>query len=166
MTMENLTTSGVWVARAATAERVQDGAASELHLLADGEHTGGGLTINRALLESGSPGAPAHSHSRTTEAVVVLGGSLDVLLGEEVVTLGAGDLVVVQPGVVHAFAPSVGSGADMLAIFTPGQERFEYYRLLEQLYRGTATVDDLAANAERYDNQYAVSDAWTEHRAD
>lgn len=160
---EHLTTTGVWIARASTAERVQDGPTSELHLLADGQHTGGGLTINRALLEAGSPGAPAHSHSRTTEAIVVLGGSLDVLLGEQVVTLGTGDLVVVQPGVVHAFAPTAGVGADMLAVFTPGQERFEYYRLLEQLYRGTATVADLTANAERYDNQYASSEAWTEH---
>lgn len=162
---QDLMPSGAWIARASTAERVQDGPTSGLQLLVDGEQSGGALTINRAVLEPGSPGAPAHSHTRTTEAIFVVDGSLDVLLGEQVVTLGAGDLVVVPPAIVHAFAPSTGSGADMLAIFTPGQERFAYYRLLEQLYRGSATLDDLAANADRFDNQYAVSDIWAQHVA-
>ncbi|HWS34946.1 MAG TPA: cupin domain-containing protein [Actinoplanes sp.] len=157
-------TEGVWIARAATAEHVQDGPTSELHLLADAQHTGGALTINRAILDVGSPGAPAHSHSRTTEAILVLDGSLDVLTGDRVATLTTGDLVVIQPGVVHAFAPTAGCVADMLAVYTPGQQRFEYYRLLERLYRGEATVDDLTAGADRYDNRYATSETWKRHR--
>jgi quercetin dioxygenase-like cupin family protein len=149
-----------WIQRASDAERVQDGPTSSIVLLADAEHTGGRATINRAVLEVGSPGAPAHRHLSTTEAIFVISGSLDVLVDEEVHTLDAGDLVVLPPGTAHAFAPTQGRSADMLAIFTPGQDRFEYYRLLERLHRGTATLQDLAATSHLYDNHYTESPVW------
>lgn len=157
---DSTTTSTPLVVRAADAERVQDGPTSELVLLADGEHTEGGLTINRALLEVGSPGAPVHRHLSTTECLYVIDGALDVLVDDEVHTLTAGDLAVLTPGTAHAFAPAPGRSADMLAIFAPGQERFAYYRLLERLHRGTATLDELMATASTYDNHYATSAAW------
>lgn len=156
----NATTSAPLIVRAADAERVLDGPTSELVLLADGQHTDGGLTINRALLEVGSPGAPVHRHLATTECLYVIDGALDVLVGDAVHTLGAGDLAVLTPGTAHAFAPAKGHRADMLAIFAPGQERFAYYRLLERLHRGTATLDELMATAATYDNHYAESGAW------
>lgn len=46
------------VIRDRDAERVQDGATSEIVLLADGADTQSRLTINRAALEIRSPGAP------------------------------------------------------------------------------------------------------------
>lgn len=157
---DTTTASAPLVVRASDAERVQDGPTSELVLLADGEHTDGGLTINRALLDVGSPGAPVHRHLSTTECLYVIDGALDVLVGDEVHTVTAGDLVVLTPGTAHAFAPAPGRSADMLAIFAPGQERFAYYRLLERLHRGTATLDELMATAATYDNHYATSEAW------
>ena len=78
-----------WIVRDAEAEQVQDGEFSRIILLADGEHTGGGLTVNRARLEVGSPGAPSHRHLHATETIFVIDGSLDVLVGEEVSALGA-----------------------------------------------------------------------------
>ncbi|KAA1424300.1 cupin domain-containing protein [Nocardioides antri] len=156
----NPDTSVPLVVRAAEAERVQDGPTSEIVLLADGEHTNGGVTINRALLELGSPGAPVHRHLDTTECLYVIDGALDVLVDDEVHTLRSGDLAVLTPGTAHAFAPAAGHRADMLAIFAPGQERFAYYRLLERLHRGTATLDELMATAALYDNHYAESEAW------
>jgi quercetin dioxygenase-like cupin family protein len=153
-------TNRPWIQRASDAERVQDGPTSSIVLLADAEHTDGQLTINRAFLEVGSPGAPAHRHLDTTEAIFVISGSLDVLVEEQVHTLVAGDLVVLPPGTAHAFAPSEGHPADMLAVFTPGQDRFEYYRLLERLHLGSATLQDLAATSHRYDNHYTESDVW------
>lgn len=149
-----------FIQRDADAERVQDGAKSAIVLLADAQHTGGQATVNRAHLEVGSPGAPAHSHQATTEMIFVVSGSLDVLVNDQVQVLGAGDLVVLPPGTTHAFAPTQGSAADMLAIFTPGQDRFEYYRLLERLHRGTATLEELTATSHLYDNHYAESHVW------
>lgn len=148
------------VIRDRDAERVQDGATSEIVLLADGADTQARLTINRAALEIGSPGAPAHTHEHTSEALFVIDGALDVLVGAEIQRLGPGDLAVIPPGVVHAFAPSSGSRADLLAVFTPGQGRFAYYRRLERLYRGSADLAELQATADRYDNHYATSPVW------
>lgn len=155
------TTGADWLVRDRDAERVADGPSSEIVLLADAAHTGGRLTINRAVLEVGSPGAPAHRHESTTEALFVIAGSLDVLVDDEVHALGSGDLVVLAPGTTHAFAPTKGRSADMLAVFTPGQDRFDYYRLLERLHLGTATLDELVAAAPSYDNHYAESAAWS-----
>jgi quercetin dioxygenase-like cupin family protein len=149
-----------YLVRHATSEKLQDGPTSVIELLADGEHSGGALTVNRARLEVSSPGAPSHRHQRTTETIFVIDGSLDVLVGEEVHVLVTGDLVVLPPGVPHAFAPTAGGSADMLAVFSPGQRRFEYYRLLERLHRGEATVDELTATADLYDNHYVASDTW------
>ena len=154
-----------WIVRQAEAERVQDGEWSALTLLADGEHTGGALTVNRAALDDGSPGAPPHQHTLATETIVVLGGSLDVLVDDVVTALGAGDLVVLPPGTPHAFAPTQGFSADMLAVYTPGQRRFGYYRLLERLYRGEASLKDLLATSEQYDNHYVESPVWEAARA-
>lgn len=149
-----------YLVRHATSERLQDGPTSVIELLADGEHTGGALTVNRAQLEISSPGAPSHRHDRTTETLFVIDGSLDVLVEDQVQCLGAGDLVVLPPGVTHAFAPTAGTTADLLAVFTPGQHRFEYYRLLERLHQGEATIDELTATADRYDNHDVPSAVW------
>jgi quercetin dioxygenase-like cupin family protein len=149
-----------WMIRDVEAEQVKDGEFSVLALLADGEHTAGSLTVNRARLGAGSPGAPSHRHLHATETIFVIGGFLDILVGERVSTLGAGDMVVLPPGTTHAFAPTTGRSADMLAIYTPGQHRFEYYRLLERLYSGDATLEDLRASSDHYDNHYVESPGW------
>ena len=44
------------IVRAAAAETLADGPTSSVALLADGEHTAGATTINRAFLAVGSPG--------------------------------------------------------------------------------------------------------------
>lgn len=94
--------------RAGSAETLQDGAASLITLLADSAQTQGALTANRAGLRKGSPGAPAHFHTKATEMFFVLGGSLRVLLGDRIVTLETGDFVTVPPRLPHAFAPARG----------------------------------------------------------
>ncbi|GAA1822563.1 cupin domain-containing protein [Agromyces salentinus] len=148
------------IVRAATAETLADGPTSSITLLADGEHTAGATTINRAHLALGSPGAPAHRHENATETIFVIDGSLDVLIDDEVHTLTAGDLVFIDSGTAHAFAPTPGSTADMLAIYTPGQERFAYYRMLQQFHLGEITLPELQATSDRFDNHYVDSPVW------
>lgn len=146
--------------RAESAETLQDGAASLITLLADSAETQGALTANRATLRKGSPGAPVHFHTRATEMFFVLGGSLRVLLDDRIVTLGPGDFVTVPPRLPHAFAPARDEEADVLVAFTPGMDRFGYYRLLERVHQGEATVEDIKAGSERYDNHYCASPLW------
>ncbi len=154
-----MTTTPVLV-RADHAESVIDGPTSLITLLADAPETGGAVTINRATLAVGSPGAPAHSHARAAESFFVLDGELEVLVDQEIVLLNKGDYLLVPPGVTHAFAPPHGKAADVLVVFTPGMRRFDYYRLLGQVHTGEADVSELAASSEEFDNHYAVSDVW------
>ncbi|MFF5260450.1 cupin domain-containing protein [Actinomadura viridis] len=161
MTKENTIAAPVLV-RAAEAETLADGPTSLITLLADSEATGGALTANRATLQKGSPGAPAHFHTRASETFFVLGGSLRVLTGERIHTLGTGDFLLVPPTTPHAFAPAPGHEADVLVLFTPGMPRFDYYRLLERVTKGEATVQDIKDSSELYDNHYVDSPTWRE----
>lgn len=154
------------MAHTATLVRANDAevlAASGIALLADAEATGGLLTSNRSVLKQGGDGAPPHYHSQAAELFFVLGGELDVLLGERIVTLRTSDFLLVPPGMPHAFAPAAGAEADVLFVYTPGKARFEYYRLLERLYTEEASVQEITDSQELYDNHYVDSPAWQAH---
>lgn len=146
--------------RAEEAETLQDGATSLITLLADANATGGALTANRATLHKGSPGAPAHFHTRATEMFHVLSGTMRILLDDQILTLGKGDFLTVPPTVPHAFAPAPDSEAEMLIVFTPGMDRFDYYRLLERVYKGEASVQDIRDSSQQFDNHYYDSPLW------
>ena len=152
--------------RGGAAEVLGGDPGSLITLLADPEHTGGLLTANRSLLRAGSAGAPAHRHRHSAEVLYLLGGALDVLVDDAVTTLSTGDLLVVPPQTTHAFAPSADLDADVLVLLTPGTARFDYYRLLDRLHRGEATVADVQHSQDRFDNHYVPSATWDAHRAD
>ncbi|GAA1680857.1 cupin domain-containing protein [Glycomyces endophyticus] len=146
--------------RAAEAETLQDGPTSLITLLADAGATGGTITANKATFSKGSPGAPAHFHTKATETFFVIEGEMRILVGEEIVRLGKGDFLTVPPTVPHAFAPAPGAEAEMLVVFTPGLQRFDYYRLLERVHRGEATIQDIRDSSQQYDNHYFESPVW------
>jgi len=150
--------------RASEAEVLGSDPTSAITLLADAMDTGGRLTSNRTRFEPGSQGAPPHFHTRGAELFFVLAGSLQVLVGAEVVTLGEGDLLVVPPRVHHAFGPAPSSSADVLIVFAPGTERFEYYRMVDRAARGETTRDEIATTQDRFDNHYVDSPIWEQAR--
>ncbi|MEU0664261.1 cupin domain-containing protein [Streptomyces lavendulocolor] len=90
--------NGPLLVRAENAESLQDGATSLITLLADAGATGGALTANKATLHKGSPGAPAHFHTKATEMFFVLDGAMRILVNDEVLTLGKGDFLTVPAG--------------------------------------------------------------------
>ncbi|GAA2749890.1 cupin domain-containing protein [Kitasatospora cinereorecta] len=137
---------------------------STVRLLADASATGGALSTLRVTLARGADGATPHYHSGSSELFYVTDGELQVLVGKEVVTAHAGDLLVVPPHLPHAFAAPPSSGADLLIVITPGVERFEYFRMLERLRRGEATVEELLASQERFDNHFLEAPTWREAR--
>ncbi|PJN05163.1 cupin [Streptomyces sp. CB01201] len=135
---------------------------SVMTLLADADTAGpgGGFTSYRSSFSEGAVGAPAHFHTKATELFFVIGGSLRVLVGDEVTVLNAGDFLAVPPHTPHAFAAAPGAEADILFVFTPGMGRFDYLRLLGRVMRGEADPKEIAESAERFDNHYVDSPAW------
>ena len=71
-----------------------------------------------------------------------------------------GDLVVVPPHAVHAFAAAPGSDADLLIILTPGVERFEYFRQLQRIAAGEAPLESILETQDLYDNHFDDSPVW------
>ena len=62
-------------------------------------------------------GAPAHTHPGVEEAIVVLEGEAEVLVGEHVMSLRDGDSVVVPPDVRHGFSNTGPGKLRTLAVF-------------------------------------------------
>ena len=140
--------------------------ANTTKLLAEGAHTGGAFSAIRATLQPGADGARPHHHSTASELFFVIDGCVDILVGEDVVTARKGDLAVVAPLAMHAFANgSATEPADLLIVFGPAIERFDYFRLLQEVVAGRATIADVLATQERFDNWFSDSPAWNAHQA-
>lgn len=147
------------VVRSVDAETVANPTVS-IQLLADGPDTGGALSTQRVTLGAGVDGAVPHTHELSAEMFYVLSGSVDVLVGEQVRTATQGDLIVVPPGMAHAFGATPGQTAEILIVITPGVERFEYFRHLGRIASGESTAESLLDDQERYDTYFLMSPPW------
>ncbi|MFD2078037.1 Mannose-6-phosphate isomerase, cupin superfamily [Actinopolymorpha cephalotaxi] len=152
------------IVRSADAE-VVGRAPTTIRLLADSSATGGALSTQRVSLTDGADGARPHHHANSAELFYLLDGTAQLLSGEQVVTAERGDLVVVPPGLPHAFAAAPGEDADILIVITPGVERFEYFRHLERIAYGKVPPESLLEVQELYDTYFATSASWENARA-
>jgi mannose-6-phosphate isomerase-like protein (cupin superfamily) len=151
---------------------VRDGDAEVLELpnnrtklFAEGDSTGGAFSAIRATLAPGADGARPHHHAKASELFFVIDGAVEVLIGDDVVTARSGDLAVVAPHAMHAFAnASATEPVDLLIIFGPAIERFDYFRLLRDVVAGKAPFSEVLASQERFDNWFSESAAWNAHR--
>jgi quercetin dioxygenase-like cupin family protein len=129
-------------------------------LYADSSATGGALSSQRITLLRGAAGATPHHHTGSSELFYVVSGTAEMLTGQRVLTAREGDMVVVPPGTVHAFAAAPASDADLLIILTPGVERFEYFRHLQRIASGAAPLESILEVQDLYDNHFDDSPAW------
>ncbi|MEV4323775.1 cupin domain-containing protein [Microbispora rosea] len=136
-----------------------------IRLLADSSATGGALSAQRVTLTGGADGAAPHHHAGSAELFYLLDGRAQLLTGDEVVTAERGDLVIVPPGLAHAFAAAPGHDADILIVITPGVERFEYFRHLERIAYGRQPPESLLEVQELYDNHLRTSAVWNAARS-
>jgi mannose-6-phosphate isomerase-like protein (cupin superfamily) len=132
----------------------------KIKLLADASDTGGALSVMRTTIAPHTEAATPHTHARSAETFYILDGRAEILTGTRVVIAGTGDLVIVPPNEVHTFGTPKSSRAEILIIQTPGLERFGYFRLIEQLMKGEATMEQVLATQERYDNHFVESRTW------
>mgnify|MGYP001265019267 CR=1 FL=1 len=135
-----------------------------IRLLADSSATGSILSAQRITLLDGIDGAQPHHHAQSGELIYVVGGTLQLLISDQVTTAREGDLAFVPPGLPHAFGAAPGADADLLVVMTPGVERFEYYRHLARIVTGETIPETLLAEQERYDNWFGASQAWDRAR--
>lgn len=160
----------------ATAHVVLPGAAEHIplphgggfDLLADAGDTGGALGVNRLTLGEGADGARPHHHARSTELFHVLDGVAEFFLDGGMTTVARGGLVVIPPGTPHAFGAVAGATADLLAVLTPGVDRFGYFRALGRIQHGLDTFESLLPEQDRYDVHFVggtVAAAWEAARA-
>jgi quercetin dioxygenase-like cupin family protein len=133
-------------------------------LLADSSATRGALSAHRVALGRGADGAVPHRHDNSSELFFILGGALDVLVGDGVVTAGKGDLLVVPPGLAHAFGARHDSAAEALIVITPGVERFDYFRQVVRLREGTEPKEVLLGLQDRFDTHFVSSGVWDDTR--
>lgn len=64
---------------------------------------------------------PRHIHTNTEEAMVVLEGTLDVVVGRQRMTIGPGHTVLAPAGTVHGFVNRYDEPARLLFIFPTHQ---------------------------------------------
>lgn len=147
-----------------SAEVVELPAGGAFTLLADASQTAGVLGANRLAVGPGRDGAKPHYHALSTEIFYVLDGALEFLLGDRIETVAAGALVVVPPRLPHAFGAAAGTGADLLAVLTPGVERFGYFRRLARVQHGLEPFDGLRAEQDRYDVHFVDAGHWSSLR--
>lgn len=129
-------------------------------LLADSSATGGALTSHRVALARGADGAVPHRHDGRSELFYILDGTFDLLIGHDTVLARAGDLLVVPPGMAHAFAAHTGCTAEALIIATPGIERFDYFRCVVRVREGNEPADVLHQSQDRFDTYFLASSEW------
>jgi mannose-6-phosphate isomerase-like protein (cupin superfamily) len=151
------------VVRGTAAELLEFPGGSSMRLLGEGIGTDPTVTVHSAILRHGTEGASPHHHRATTELIYVLDGSLQILVGDRVLSAVAGDVVVIPPRVTHAFA-AAGGDVEILDVTTPGAERFEHFRRLCLVARGCADPTTLAEGQSSHDAFADDSPAWIQAR--
>ena len=83
--------------------------------LVDGEKGAESTSVGDVVVGAGGA-VPTHIHP-TEEAMVILEGAMDAVLGDEIIPVSAGQTVLAPPGVRHGFVNRSGAPARVLAIF-------------------------------------------------
>ncbi|HEY7876204.1 MAG TPA: cupin domain-containing protein [Actinomycetota bacterium] len=122
-----------------------------VRFMIDGERTGNAFSLVEHPLPPRALGSPVHTHANEDEYTFVLEGRVGVMLGDEVVEAGPGDLVFKPRGVAHAFWNAGDEPARMLEIISPaGFENYfrELAPLLAAPERDEGAVGEVVAKYE------------------
>ena len=88
----------------------------EVREIVDAEHGTHALKIGEVTIAPNTR-LPRHIHTNTEEAMVVLEGTLDAVVGRERMTIGPGDTVLAPAGTTHGFVNRSDEPARILFIF-------------------------------------------------
>ncbi|PKB72770.1 MAG: hypothetical protein BZY75_05335 [SAR202 cluster bacterium Io17-Chloro-G7] len=88
----------------------------EVRAIADAEHGTHALKIGEVTIAPNTR-LPRHIHTNTEEAMIVLEGTLDVVVGRERMTISPGHTVLAPAGTTHGFVNRSTEPARILFIF-------------------------------------------------
>ncbi len=83
------------------------------------------MTLVRWAVEASQPATGIHSHDQHEQFTILIEGSVETMVGEELLVLSAGDVCHIQAGVPHGMTRPLGdSGAVLIDIFEPRREDY------------------------------------------
>ena len=123
--------------------------------LVTGEETGGAYFVMEAWVPPGGGPGP-HVHTREDETFYLVDGTIEFLLGEEIVVAGPGDFVHVPRGVVHRFRNAGTEEARIVLTFTPSGIE-DFFR--ETLATTEPGAEDVPDNVDEVNARYAEAAA-------
>ena len=83
-----------------------------------------GLTLGRVTIKAGKSN-PRHRHPKSEEVLYLLNGRLNHTLGDKTITMSAGDVITIPPGIFHNAACIGAEDADMIVVYSQGTRLFE-----------------------------------------
>ncbi|MBW7992755.1 MAG: cupin domain-containing protein [Planctomycetes bacterium] len=83
-----------------------------------------GLTVGRATIKAGQTN-PRHRHPKAEEVLYLLKGRINHTLDDKTITMSAGDVVTIAPGVFHNASCIGKEDADMIVVYSQGTRGFE-----------------------------------------
>ena len=122
-----------------------------VRFLIDAARSGGGFSCVEHPIDPRTLGSPIHTHTREDEYSFVLEGRIGLLLGDEVLEAGVGDLVFKPRGEPHAFWNATDEPARFLEIISPGGFE-QYFAEAAVMFpeTGQPDMEAFAALCERY----------------
>ncbi len=137
---------------------VHFGQAKSVRFIITGEQTGGHYSIVEHPVAPGFVGSPYHTHHGEDQYSYVLEGSVNVLIGDDVVEVPTGGFILKPRGIAHAFWNPGPEPAAVLELVAPGG--FEQYFLeLADLFEsgGVSNPTAFQALTARYNLEVDVS---------
>ena len=114
------------------------------------DETGGLCSVWEGRVAPGMVGASPHHHQSRDEFFYILDGELELRVGEETQTAGAGTFAFIPRGTIHGFRNASNDSATLLVMHHPaGFERF--FDEVQQQVARHAGKDEMAALAARFD---------------
>jgi mannose-6-phosphate isomerase-like protein (cupin superfamily) len=101
--------------------------------------TSGDFSLMERTLPPGGRTPPAHRHTNCSEAFFVLEGEITFVLGDEQLTGGPGDFLLVPRGEAHTFGNRSQQQARLLVLHAPAADA--YFTELHELWSDGRTPE-------------------------
>jgi len=110
----------------------------QINFLRSKHDTGGGLDLFEATVPAGSGMPVPHHHRDWEETIYGLEGTLAVTVDGARHNVGAGEVLFIPRGAVHAFVNDTAKTSKMLCVLTPGVLGPEFFREMAVLLKDGA----------------------------